>query len=76
MTGLAGWRDGPLFLVGLRDQRFFSAGWRDLNCWRDAILPIYFGGIAGSAFSFGGMAGLRLVAGCDISHFLAKLSNH
>ena len=34
-------------------------------------MAIYVGGMAGSAFIFGGMAGSKIVAGCDISHFLA-----
>ena len=74
VTGLAGWRDGPFFAAGWRDQRFISAGWRDSSCWRDAILAIYFGGMAGSVFIFGGMAGSEIIAGSDISHFLARLS--
>ena len=71
--GVGGMAGLALFFGGIAGSAFFSVGWRDLNCWRDAISPIYFGGMAGSAFFFGGTAGLGLVAGCNIFHFCGAL---
>ena len=70
LTGLAEWRDGPFFLLDGGVSVFFSG---IACCRRDAILAIYFGGMAESAIIFGGIAGSEIVAGCDISHFLAGL---
>ena len=71
--GVGGMAGLAFFSAGWRDQHFISAVWRDSSCWRDAILAIYFGGMAGSAFFFGGTAGLGLVAGCNIFHFCGAL---